>query len=207
MAYFGLYMHCYVYNLSVLPRYSVLLPHNSPRPTSARSKAYTVAQNKIMHSLVYSSHYVSVHYSTLCLVMYLAIPIHCYSYLALIYCLDGLAVDWVNEELYFTDKSLNIIGKYDLVGPNYTVLIRTGANTRPRAIVLDPNARLVFMVANTYVIIIAKGMLCLSSCVVHGYYSKLVRSYIATHNCRVFGCLFTSLLTHKHMWHYAGSRV
>ena len=50
-------------------------------------------------------------------------------------------MDWVNNKLYFTDETLNIIGTFNPSNFNYTVLIRTGPNTRPRAIVLDPNAR------------------------------------------------------------------
>ena len=52
-------------------------------------------------------------------------------------------MDWVTDKLYFTDASLDIVGVFDPNGPfNHTVLIRTGDNTQPRAIVLDPNARL-----------------------------------------------------------------
>jgi len=55
---------------------------------------------------------------------------------------DGIAVDWVTGNLYFADASLDIVGVFDPHGlSNHTVLIRTGENTQPRAIVLDPNAR------------------------------------------------------------------
>ena len=51
-------------------------------------------------------------------------------------------MDWVTNKLYFTDAALDIVGVFDPnATSNYTVLIRTGANTQPRAIVLDPNAR------------------------------------------------------------------
>lgn len=54
--------------------------------------------------------------------------------------LDGIAFDWMTNKLYFTDEVLDIIGAVDFVSLNATILIRTGADTRPRAIVLDPNA-------------------------------------------------------------------
>ena len=54
---------------------------------------------------------------------------------------DGLAVDWVNNRLYFTDEVVDIVGVYDLNTLNATILIRTGTGTRPRAIVLDPYAK------------------------------------------------------------------
>ena len=55
-------------------------------------------------------------------------------------CLDGLAFDWVHNWLYFTDQVLDIVGAVDPVRSNYTILIRTGVNTKPRAIVVDPFA-------------------------------------------------------------------
>ena len=54
---------------------------------------------------------------------------------------DGLAVDWVNDKIYFTDADLDIVGVYDPVGFYYTALINTGSSTSVRAIVLDPNTR------------------------------------------------------------------
>ena len=45
------------------------------------------------------------------------------------------------NKLYVTDEMLDVISVLDLATSNYTVLIRTGFNTRPRAIVLDPYAR------------------------------------------------------------------
>ena len=45
------------------------------------------------------------------------------------------------NKLYVTDELLDIVGVIDLATLNYTVLIRTGFSTRPRAIVLDPYAR------------------------------------------------------------------
>ena len=54
---------------------------------------------------------------------------------------DGLAVDWVTNNVYFTDEVEDIIGVLDPDNSRYAVLIRTGPNTSPRAIVLDPQAR------------------------------------------------------------------
>ena len=53
---------------------------------------------------------------------------------------DGLAVDWMNSKIYFTDATKDIIGVYDLTSSNYSALIGTGNNTRPRSIVVDPSA-------------------------------------------------------------------
>lgn len=58
-----------------------------------------------------------------------------------VYVIDGLAMDWVTNKVYYTDELLDIIGVLDPVSMHYTVLIRTGQNTSPRAIVLDPYAR------------------------------------------------------------------
>jgi hypothetical protein len=53
---------------------------------------------------------------------------------------DGIAFDWTANKLYFTDEILDIVGVVDFAASNATILIRTGINTRPRAIVLDPSA-------------------------------------------------------------------
>ena len=55
--------------------------------------------------------------------------------------LDGIAVDWVNNKVYFTDARLNIVGVFDPVGFHYSVLARSDSSARPRAIVLDPSNR------------------------------------------------------------------
>lgn len=54
---------------------------------------------------------------------------------------DGLAVDWINNKVYFTDAGLNIVGVFDPVGLHYRVLVQSEATAEPRAIVLDPNSR------------------------------------------------------------------
>ena len=59
-------------------------------------------------------------------------------------------MDWITNKLYFTDAALDIIGVVDPSGSyNYTILINTGDNTQPRAIVLDPNRRWVGAPANS----------------------------------------------------------
>ena len=55
--------------------------------------------------------------------------------------LDGIAVDWVNNKIYFTDVDLDIVGVFDPVRFHYRVLVRTGALSQPRAVILDPNNR------------------------------------------------------------------
>ncbi len=59
--------------------------------------------------------------------------------------LDGLAFDWMANKLYVTDEMLDVVSVFDIATSNYTVLIRTGSNTRPRAIVLDPYAGYVYI--------------------------------------------------------------
>lgn len=56
----------------------------------------------------------------------------------IIACPDGLAVDWINNKIYFTDAGLDIVGVFDPVGFHYRVLVRSDATAEPRAIVLDP---------------------------------------------------------------------
>lgn len=62
-------------------------------------------------------------------------------------------MDWVNDKIYFTDASLDIVGVYDPVSFYYKVLISTGSSTDVRAIVLDPNARYVCVVLVTVILI------------------------------------------------------
>ena len=50
-------------------------------------------------------------------------------------------MDWVNNKVYFTDATLDIVGVFDPVHFHYRVLIRTAANSEPRAIALDPMNR------------------------------------------------------------------
>lgn len=68
--------------------------------------------------------------------------------LCVVVTVDGLAVDWVTNKVYFTDEILDIVGVLDTVSSQYAVLIRTGPNTSPRAIVLDPYARYVIQYHN-----------------------------------------------------------
>lgn len=54
----------------------------------------------------------------------------------ILYCAEGLAWDWVNEKLYWTDYCQDEIEVYDQSSNHRRVLIRTG--TAPYAIVVDP---------------------------------------------------------------------
>ena len=51
---------------------------------------------------------------------------------------DGLAWDWVNSKLYWTDAEDNDIEVIDTVTTHRKLLISTGNTTTPRALVLDP---------------------------------------------------------------------
>ena len=53
---------------------------------------------------------------------------------------DGLAWDWVNEKLYWTDSSQKI-EVYDIRSGHRKKLIDTGPDSKPRGIVLDPDMR------------------------------------------------------------------
>jgi len=54
---------------------------------------------------------------------------------------DGLAWDWVNKKLYWTDYCANDIEVYDPSTGYRRVLITTGSSSNPRGIVVDPRNR------------------------------------------------------------------
>ena len=56
---------------------------------------------------------------------------------------DGLAWDWVNRKLYWTDAEDNDIEVIDPLSNHRKVLISTGNATYPRAIVVDPKNKYV----------------------------------------------------------------
>ena len=51
---------------------------------------------------------------------------------------EGLAWDWINEKLYWTDSNLRKIEVYDPVTEDRKLLFNTGSNTNPADIILDP---------------------------------------------------------------------
>ena len=53
----------------------------------------------------------------------------------------GIAVDWLNGKLYWTDVQTRWIGVLDLNTRFYKMLITTEADANPREIVLDPTTR------------------------------------------------------------------
>ena len=57
------------------------------------------------------------------------------------YSVDGMAVDWISNKLYYTDSALDIVAVLDPVHFLYRVLIQAEPSTNLRAIVLDPNTR------------------------------------------------------------------
>ena len=60
----------------------------------------------------------------------------------LLFGVDGLAVDWATDKLYWTDAELRRIGVFDLTNYYYNrELISTGTDSIPRAIVVDPQNR------------------------------------------------------------------
>lgn len=50
---------------------------------------------------------------------------------------DGIAVDWINRKLYWTDTGIDMIEAADFNGTNRLVLVKTGLE-EPRAIVVHP---------------------------------------------------------------------
>ena len=62
-------------------------------------------------------------------------------FLLLIRSADDIAVDWVGNTLYWTDAVYARIEVLDLDTMERAQLFRTGTNTIPRAIVVDPGTR------------------------------------------------------------------
>ena len=54
---------------------------------------------------------------------------------------DGLAWDWVNRNLYWTDAEDKDIEVIDPLSTHRKLLISTGSSSMPRAIVVDPQKR------------------------------------------------------------------
>ena len=54
---------------------------------------------------------------------------------------DDIAVDWINDKLYWTDATLQKIEVMDLGSGIRKTLLYTGAGTIPRGIAVDPNTR------------------------------------------------------------------
>ena len=57
---------------------------------------------------------------------------------------DGIAWDWINEKIYWTDADEKEIEVLDPASGLRAVLVDTGASSIPRAIVLDPTTRTMF---------------------------------------------------------------
>ena len=53
-------------------------------------------------------------------------------------CTEGLAWDWVNDKLYWSDACNNDIEVIDPHTGDRRVLLHTGSTSDPRQIVLDP---------------------------------------------------------------------
>lgn len=51
---------------------------------------------------------------------------------------DGIAVDWINKKLYWTDTGIDLIEVADFNGTNRLVLVKVGLE-EPRAIVVHPS--------------------------------------------------------------------
>jgi low density lipoprotein receptor-related protein 5/6 len=51
---------------------------------------------------------------------------------------EGLAWDWINEKLYWTDSNLRKIEVFDPDTEDRKLLFDTGVSTNPADLVLDP---------------------------------------------------------------------
>ena len=54
-------------------------------------------------------------------------------------CAEGLAWDWIRQQLYWTDSALNKIEVFDPATGYRKTLHNTGLNSNPADIVVDPN--------------------------------------------------------------------
>ena len=59
----------------------------------------------------------------------------------LIYSTEDLALDWVTNNLYWTDTLNRRLEMLDIDSKYKTVLLSTGAHSAPKAIVVDPSTR------------------------------------------------------------------
>lgn len=55
--------------------------------------------------------------------------------------IEDIAVDWISNNLYWTDAIHARIEVMDLDSEQRMELMRTGANTLPRAIAVDPDTK------------------------------------------------------------------
>ena len=58
--------------------------------------------------------------------------------------LDGAAVDWISNKLYWTDAELKTVEVLDLLDGYRATLISTGSSSTPRTIVVDPQTRYIY---------------------------------------------------------------
>lgn len=56
---------------------------------------------------------------------------------------EGLAWDWVNEKLYWTDTQHRGIEVLDVETGARKIVVRAGSHSRPRGIIVDPLTRFV----------------------------------------------------------------
>lgn len=64
--------------------------------------------------------------------------IHSCDYIHCILLLGGIAWDWINEKLYWTDSCTDVIEVYDIYSRHRRVLLHTGSTSNNKDIVVDP---------------------------------------------------------------------
>lgn len=60
---------------------------------------------------------------------------------------EGVALDWLNQAIYWTDSGKKVIEAINLDG-TYRRTVISGALVNPRGIAVDPYRRLVFCIKN-----------------------------------------------------------
>ena len=61
--------------------------------------------------------------------------------MGLFFIAGDLAVDWIANNLYWTDALNRRLEVFDIDAKNATELLQTGAHSAPKAIVVDPKTR------------------------------------------------------------------
>ncbi len=62
--------------------------------------------------------------------------------------IDDIAIDWINDKLYWADATLHKVEVMDLTSGDRKTLFDTGVGTLPRGIAVDPSTRWVKMFGN-----------------------------------------------------------
>ena len=70
---------------------------------------------------------------------------------------EGLAIDWINDKIYWTDTDQDTIEVAGISGSPRTVLISRTEHDDPTGIVVDPASKLVLTTHSTHTLLDTKG--------------------------------------------------